>query len=98
MSLLRVNGSRPLVLGELRRRRPWWRSPDSVLRAALLGVVACTLLFVAIFFTTGHRPPVTLYVAQWLCIGVSLLVWPLGRPCPRCGRWLSHALVCPRRP
>jgi peptidoglycan/LPS O-acetylase OafA/YrhL len=98
MSLARVNGSRPLVLVELRRRRPWWREPDRVLRAAILGVVAQAVLILAVFVATGHRPPVALYVAQWLCVGASLLVWPLGRPCVRCGRWLRHALVCPRRP
>jgi hypothetical protein len=50
MSLARVNGSRPMVLLEL-RRRPRWR------------VVAVLL----------------------------------GLYCRRCGRWLRHALVCPRR-
>ena len=46
---MRVNGTRPLVLGELR------------------------------------RPP------RWRVLGALL-----GLYCPRCGRWLSHALVCPR--
>jgi len=52
MNLARVNGSRPFVILEARRRRARWR---------LLGVL-------------------------------------LGLYCRRCGRWLRHALVCPRRP
>jgi len=97
MNLSRVNGSRAVVLVELRRpRRSWWREPDGVLRVTGTTVVCLGLVLVGLI-VLGHRPPRALLAASWLCVGVSVLVWPLGRPCAGCGRWLQHGLACPRR-
>jgi len=33
-----------------------------------------------------------------VALGVVLILVAADRPCPGCGRWFRHRLVCPRRP
>ncbi len=34
----------------------------------------------------------------WLAVAVVILLAATDRPCPGCGRWFRHTLVCRRRP
>lgn len=93
----RANGVAPVVffVVEIRRHR-WWRRRRPVLRLTTTTVVLLALLTVALMLL-DRRVPLALSLAPWALIAFQLVVWPGGRPCDGCGRWLHHRLDCQGR-
>jgi hypothetical protein len=94
MSMEHANGVAPVIVVEV-RCRPWWRQPDRVLAVLASGVLGLSAA-ILIGRLADQRLAAALYLAQWTLIGLIFVVWPGGRPCVGCGRWLRHRLDCRR--
>lgn len=82
---MRINGTRPVLLVELRRARRTYR----VHAAAFVLAMAATGAYLV------WRSPLVLAV-EWAALAGFVGTVAAGRPCADCGRWLRHALTCAR--